>query len=159
MTQELRLAWERSRDAGPLVAFAPGGHMVPAQNAEAARRRLAEQAVAAVLVRESATVHGMDSHQGLTAEWSPRPSEELILQDLHESVRAEEGENNLAIDAQDEKFVEEALQEWVMTRARHQQEAMRRTPRGVGEHLRALLREAKPPSRDAERSQVPGESA
>ncbi|CAK9116685.1 unnamed protein product [Durusdinium trenchii] len=53
----------------------------------------------------------MDSHQGLTAEWSPRPSEELILQDLHESVRAEEGENNLAIDAQDEKFVEEALQD------------------------------------------------
>lgn len=47
-------------------------------------------------------------------------------------MRVVRGENNLAIDAQDEKFVEEALQEWVMTRARHQQEAMRRTPRGVG---------------------------
>eukprot|EP00435_Cladocopium_sp_Y103_P052185 s840_g16.t1 len=30
--------------ASALVAFAPGGHMVPAQNAEAAKRRLAEQA-------------------------------------------------------------------------------------------------------------------
>jgi len=36
-----------SSQASALVAFAPGGHMVPAQNAEAAKRRLADQAARA----------------------------------------------------------------------------------------------------------------
>eukprot|EP00439_Symbiodinium_sp_Y106_P087344 s121_g46.t1 len=53
-----------------LVALAPGGHLVPAQSAENAKRRLADQAAVQVMDQLEVLIHGSAEARRLSGEWA-----------------------------------------------------------------------------------------